>query len=61
VDNEMESNECLKVFEITSTKESAWSLTLITFQTSHMIKEESALIPISTIIARTFMNGKKCI
>jgi len=57
----MDNNECFNVLEMISTNESAWSLILITFQTSHMINEESALTPMSTIMARTFMNGKKCI
>jgi len=57
----MDSNECFNVLEMISTNESAWSLILITFQTSHMMNEESALTPMSTIMARTFMNGKKCI
>jgi len=61
VDNDIDSNECFNVLEITSIKEPAWSLILITFHTSHMMNDESALTPISTIMARTFMNGKKCI
>jgi len=61
VDNDIDSNECFNVLEMTSIKEPAWSLSLITFHTSHMMNDESALIPISTIMARTFMNGKKFI
>lgn len=61
VDSDIDSNECLNVLEIISTNESAWSLILITFHTSHIINEESALTPIRTTMARTFMNGKKLI
>jgi len=55
----MDSNECFNVLEIASSNESVISLTLIVFHTSHMINEESALIPMRTMTARTFMNGKK--
>jgi len=57
----MDNNECFNVLEIASSNESVTSLTLIDFHTSHMINEESALIPMRTMTARTFMNGKKCI